>query len=264
VGPGEQEARKLNEAFAKYIRTGRPLVTLKSAMSLDGKIAPVPGDSTTPTALGAEAAKRGYITSRVARAHVHQLRHAADAILVGVGTVVADDPLLTDRTGRPRRRPLLRVILDTRLRLSLDSRIVKTANNDVVVFCSFADAARRKELEQRGVRVEQVQHSGMAGRPEFNEIVRRLGEMQITSLMIEGGSLVNWAAIAADIVDKVWLYYAPIILGGTGSVSFAAGPGFRKLKDAAQVRNTSLHRFGEDFAVEGYIKDPYAPETANR
>lgn len=257
VGPGEPDARKLNEAFAKFIRTGSPLVTLKSAMSLDGKIAPPPGESTTPTALGAEAAQRGYITSKLARAHVHELRHASDAILVGVGTVVADDPLLTDRTGLPRRRPLLRVIVDSRLRLSLDSRVVKTAKDDVVVFCSFADDARRRKLEQRGIRVEQIQHAGMAGRPDLSAIVRRLGEMQITSLMIEGGSLVNWAAISADIVDKVWVYYAPLILGGTGAVSFATGPGFRKLKDAIHLHGLALHRLGEDFAVEGYVRDPY-------
>ncbi len=258
VGPGEREAHKLNEAFAKFIRTGRPLVILKSAMSLDGKIAPPPGESTTPTALGAEAAQRGYITSKVARDHVHQLRHASDAILVGVGTVVADDPLLTDRTGLPRRRPLLRVIVDSRLRLPLESRIVKSAKDDVVVFCSFADNTRRRELEQRGIRVEVATHSGMASRPDIGEIVQRLGEMQITSMMIEGGSLVNWTAISSDVVDKVWIYYAPLVLGGTGAVSFATGPGFRKLKDAVRVHDVTLHRFGEDFAVEGYVRDPYA------
>ena len=123
----EEEAKPLNEAFAKYIRHHRPLVTLKAAMTLDGKIAPPPSESRNPTALGSGGVTGGWITSEPARAHVQQLRHQNDAIMVGVGTIIADDPLLTDRSGRPRRRPLLRVIVDSRLRLPLDSRVVKTA-----------------------------------------------------------------------------------------------------------------------------------------
>src|SRR5207302_3622880 len=117
----------------------QPLVTVKSGMTLDGKIAPPPGDSLSPSALGILGATGGWITSVEARAHVQELRHEADAIMVGVGTVIADDPLLTDRTGLPRRHPLLRVVLDSRLRLPLESRLVKTARNDVLVFCSFAE-----------------------------------------------------------------------------------------------------------------------------
>jgi diaminohydroxyphosphoribosylaminopyrimidine deaminase/5-amino-6-(5-phosphoribosylamino)uracil reductase len=96
------------------------------------------------------------------------------------------------------------------------------------------------------------------GRPDMLAVARRLGEMEITSLMIEGGAMVNWAALAAGVVDKVFLYYAPKILAGEGSIPFAAGPGFRRMSDAAYVRSIRLHRFGEDFAVEGYLKDPYA------
>ena len=152
----EPEARKLNEAFAKYIRYKTPFVTLKTAMTLDGKIAPPPGDGITPSTMSSMASTGGWITSEVARAHVHEMRHANDAIMVGVGTIIADDPLLTDRTGLPRRRPLLRVILDSRLRLPLDSRVVRTANYDVVVFCCFAEEHKRRELESRGILVEQV------------------------------------------------------------------------------------------------------------
>src|SRR5579864_9662156 len=129
----EAEARKLNESFAKYIRHRTPLVTLKAAMSLDGKIAPPPG-SRAPTEV-ADRAPADWITGEPARRHVQELRHQSDAILAGIGTVLADDPLLTDRTGHPRRRPLLRVILDSRLRLPLDSELVRSANNDVLVFC---------------------------------------------------------------------------------------------------------------------------------
>lgn len=258
----EPQASKLNEWFAKWIKTRLPLVTLKAGMTLDGKIAPPPGESDNPTALGSSGATGGWITSEHARAHVHTLRHASDAIMVGVGTIIADDPLLTDRSGEPRRRPLLRVIVDSRLRLPLESRLVKTAKDDVLVFSSFAEEKKKKALEKRGIRVEQVA-LGPAndGRPDLQSIVKRLGEMEITSLLIEGGALVNWAALASGVVDKVFLYYAPKILAGTGSVPFAGGLGFRRLSEAAYVKNITLHRFGEDFAVEGYLRDPYEIST---
>jgi diaminohydroxyphosphoribosylaminopyrimidine deaminase/5-amino-6-(5-phosphoribosylamino)uracil reductase len=253
------EARHLNEAFAKYILNKLPLVTLKSGMTLDGKIAPPPGDPFSPSMLGIGGATGGWITSVEARKHVQQLRHESDSILVGVGTIIADDPLLTDRTGLPRHRPLLRVVMDSRLRLPLESRLVKTVKDDVLVFCSFAEEKKREALEEHGVRVEQVGLGLGDGRPDLKKIVARLGEMEITSLMIEGGAIVNWAALASDIVDKVFFYYAPKILAGAGSVPFARGAGFRKINDAAVIKNIVLHRFGEDFAVEGYVRDPYGP-----
>jgi diaminohydroxyphosphoribosylaminopyrimidine deaminase/5-amino-6-(5-phosphoribosylamino)uracil reductase len=258
VGGLEEQARSLNEAFARYARHGTPLVTLKAAMTLDGKIAPPPTEtlfrgSGTPTG--------GWVTNEVARAHVQELRHQNDALMVGVGTILSDNPLLTDRSGKPRRRPLLRVILDSRLRLPLDSRLVKSVAgeraNDVLVFCSSAEEQKKAELEKLGVRVETIAPIEEDGRPDLPAILRRLGELEITSLMIEGGATVNWAALAANVVDKVFLYYAPKILAGTSSVPFAAGAGFRHMSEAAQVKHLHLHRFGGDFAVEGYVRDPY-------
>jgi diaminohydroxyphosphoribosylaminopyrimidine deaminase / 5-amino-6-(5-phosphoribosylamino)uracil reductase len=246
----EGEARPLNETFAKYIRNHVPFVTLKAAMTLDGKIAPPPG-------LPASGKTQNWITSEPARAHVQELRHQNDAILVGVGTVLADDPLLTDRSGRSRRRPLLRVVLDSRLRLPLQSRLVQTANNDVLVLCSFAEEKRRKELQDHGIRVEQIPHVTADGRPHVKSVVEALGSMEITSVMIEGGAAVNWAALEAGIVDKVFLYYAPKILAGSGSIPLASGDGFQDATAAAYVKSFRLHRFGEDFAVEGYLRDPY-------
>ncbi|MGB9121434.1 MAG: bifunctional diaminohydroxyphosphoribosylaminopyrimidine deaminase/5-amino-6-(5-phosphoribosylamino)uracil reductase RibD [Candidatus Angelobacter sp.] len=258
----EAEARRLNEAFARYIFARRPLVTLKSGMTLDGKIAPPPGDSFNPSALGATGATGGWITSEEARAHVQELRHESDAIMVGVGTIIADDPLLTDRTSLARRRPLLRVILDSRLRCPLESRLIKTAKDDVLIFCSFAEEKKRHQLEEHGIRVDQVPLGSSDGRPDLARIVDRLGELEITSLLIEGGALVNWTALATGVVDKIFLYYAPKILAGGGSVPFAGGEGFRRLNEAAQVKDIVLHRFGEDFAVEGYLRNPYlAPEA---
>jgi diaminohydroxyphosphoribosylaminopyrimidine deaminase / 5-amino-6-(5-phosphoribosylamino)uracil reductase len=253
----EEEAKVLNEAFAKYIRRHTPLITLKSAMTLDGKIAP-PGELHHPTALGGGGASGGWITSDVARGHVQELRHLNDAIMVGVGTIIADDPLLTDRSGLPRRRQLLRVIVDSRLRLPPESRVVKTAKDDVLVLCSFAEEKRKRELQDQGIRVEQVPVGVGDGRPDMAQIVRRMGTMEITSLLVEGGAMINGAALASGIVDKVFLYYAPKILAGTGSVPFATGPGFAHMSDAAYVKSIRLHRFGEDFAVEGYLRDPYA------
>jgi diaminohydroxyphosphoribosylaminopyrimidine deaminase/5-amino-6-(5-phosphoribosylamino)uracil reductase len=253
----EEEARPLNDAFAKYIRYKLPLVTLKAGMTLDGKIAPPPEDSSGPQGLGAGGPTGGWITSDEARAHVQQLRHAHDAILVGVGTVIADNPLLTDRSGLPRRRPLLRVILDSRLRLPLDSRIVQTAKDDVIIFCSLAEEKKKQQLLDHGIQVEQVATAGVDGRPDLQAICRWLAEREMTSVMIEGGAFVNWEALAAGVVDKVFLYYAPKILAGTGAVPFAAGPGFRRMSDAAHLKSFRLHRFGEDFAVEGYLRDPY-------
>ncbi len=264
----ETQAKKLNEAFAKYIRHKTPFVTLKTAMTLDGKIAPPPGESDSPDSL---AASGGWITSEEARAHVHEMRHANDGIMVGVGTVIADDPLLTDRTGHPRRRPLLRIILDSKLRLPLDSRVVKTAREDLIVFCCFAEENKKRELEALGVIVEQVPmrrppedgtlvfpgSSPADGRPDLERVMATLGEREITSLIIEGGAMVNWAALAAGVVDKIFFYYAPKILAGTGSIPFALGAGYRRISEAAYVKAVTLHRFGEDFAVEGYLRDPY-------
>ena len=257
----EEEARPLNDAFAKYIRYHLPLVTLKAAMTLDGKIAPPADDLISAPAQGAGGPTGGptggWITSEEARAHVQQLRHQHDAMLVGVGTVIADNPLLTDRSGLPRRRPLLRVIVDSHLRLPRESRIVQTAKEDVLVFCSFAEEKRKQQLQQQGILVEQVASAGPDGRPDLQAICGRLADREITGVMIEGGAMVNWAALASGTADKVFFYYSPKILAGTGSVPFAAGAGFRKMTEAAHLKSFRLHRFGEDFAVEGYLRDPY-------
>lgn len=261
VGLFHTEAKKLNESFAKYIRLGKPLVTLKSALTLDGKIADATKPGTEPgSAMPAtEGARSGYhwITGEVARAHVQQLRHQNDAIMAGVGTVLADDPLLTDRSGLPRRRKLLRVILDSYLRIPLASRVIQTAEHDVLVLFSTAEEETKRALEARGIRVHQIS-ANAGGRPDFAAIVQTLGEQEVTSLLIEGGSLVNGAALASGEVDKVFLYYAPKLFGG-GAVPFIAG---EDLRGRAQcVQRFDLHRFGQDFALEGYLRDPYSEQA---
>jgi diaminohydroxyphosphoribosylaminopyrimidine deaminase/5-amino-6-(5-phosphoribosylamino)uracil reductase len=258
VGGLEAEARKLNEAFARHIRRGVPLVTLKSAMTLDGKIARSRAD-----ALGSAAGTPpgGWITGEAARANVQIQRHQTDAVMVGVGTILADDPLLTDRSGNPRRRPLLRVILDSHLRMPLASRLVqsavneKTSRSNVLIFCASPDRKKRLELEARGVRVEQVSKDA-DGHPDLNAVLRRLGELEIISVMIEGGSRVNGAVLAAGAADKLFLYYAPKIMGDARAVPFIreVQP---PLDTTRLLARFQLHRFGVDFAVEGYLRDPY-------
>jgi diaminohydroxyphosphoribosylaminopyrimidine deaminase/5-amino-6-(5-phosphoribosylamino)uracil reductase len=258
VGRLEAEARRLNEAFARYIRHGVPLVTLKAAMSLDGKIAPPPAAELNREA-GIPAG--GWITREAARAHVHEQRHQSDAILAGVGTILADDPLLTDRSGHPRRRPLSRVILDSHLRLPLESRLVHSVTNastgekDVLVFYCNSEEKKKRELEARGIRVEQLPPAS-DGRPDIHAILRRLGELEITSVMIEGGSTVNGMALSSGVVDKLFLYYAPKFLGA-GSIPFTTGAEFSRGDQAPQIEHLHLHRFAEDFAVEGYLRNPY-------
>ena len=261
IGAFEADAKKLNEGFAKYIRHRIPLVTLKGAMTLDGKIAPPPSGTRHPTDVAAGGSTGGWITGEIARQHVHQLRHQHDAIMAGVGTVIADDPLLTDRSGLPRRRPLLRVILDSWLRLPQTSRLVKTAKDDVLVLCSSADESKQREVEQLGVRVERIAPvSTIDGRPDLADVMRHLGKHEITSLLIEGGATLNWSALSSGVVDKLFLYYAPKILG-EGSVPFTAsqGAGTHHISQhqVIQARHLQLHQFGEDFAVEGYLRDPY-------
>jgi len=257
VGRLGAEARRLNETFARHIRHGVPLVTLKSAMTLDGKIAPARGQSAEHTP---GIPPGGWITGEAARAHVQQQRHQSDAIMVGIGTVLADDPLLTDRSGNARRRPLLRVILDSHLRLPLGSRLVQSIagnaarESDVLVFCSSGDEKKKDKLERRGIRMEQVP-AAQDGRLEIHAVLRRLGQFEVTSMMIEGGAAVNGTALASGVVDKVFLYYAPQIMGGAESMPFATGSSFH---GTLQVKHLQLHRFGEDIAVEGYLRDPYA------
>jgi diaminohydroxyphosphoribosylaminopyrimidine deaminase/5-amino-6-(5-phosphoribosylamino)uracil reductase len=234
------EARRLNEAFFHYARASRPLVTLKTAVTLDGKIA-APDDNT------------GWLTSEVARAHVQQVRHDHDAILTGIGTVLADDCLLTDRSGLPRRRPLLRVVMDSLLRLPIESQLVTSFHEDLVVMTtSAAPARRRAALEAREIPV--YVFDTRAGRVDLDAVLHWLGLRQVISLLIEAGAKLNWAALDSGIVDKTLVYFAPKILGGVDSLPLAGGIGRRSRSGAIRLRNVSTFPVGPDeFAVEAYL-----------
>jgi diaminohydroxyphosphoribosylaminopyrimidine deaminase / 5-amino-6-(5-phosphoribosylamino)uracil reductase len=234
------EAEKINRDFLHFMRTGRPLVTLKAAITLDGKLA-APDDN------------RGWITSDRARAHVQELRHDHDAILTGIGTVLADDCLLTDRTGLARCRPLLRVVMDSQLRLPLDSKMVRSAAGDLVVATTSASPLeRRKMLEGRGVEV--LLCDGRGGRADLACAISWLGQQRYLSLMIEAGSKMNWTALEGGCVDRVFLYYAPKILGGLEALPLAGGIGRRRRADAIALEGIEIHPIPPDeFAVEGRL-----------
>ncbi|HTR38116.1 MAG TPA: bifunctional diaminohydroxyphosphoribosylaminopyrimidine deaminase/5-amino-6-(5-phosphoribosylamino)uracil reductase RibD [Bryobacteraceae bacterium] len=236
---GEQAAQ-LNEAFIHSMRTGLPLVTLKAALTLDGKIA-APEDNT------------GWITSERARTHVQQIRHNSDAILTGIGTVLADDCRLTDRTGLERSRPLLRIVADSTLRIPLDSRMVTEANGDLAILTtSAAPEDRRRALEYRGVRV--LVFDGPGGRTDLRKLVEYLAGQQYRSLMIESGSKLNWAVLESGIADKIFFYYAPKILGGLQSLPVAGGTGRLRRTDAILFHQVKLHTIPPDeYAVEAYV-----------
>ena len=233
-------AEKLNSAFAHFMRTGRPLVMVKAAVTLDGKIA-------------AQEDNTGWITSERARALVQQQRHEHDAILTGIGTVVADNCYLTDRSGLPRSRPLLRMVLDSLLRISLESNLVKTAQSDLLVVTTSAAARdRRAALEKRGIEV--VTLDGPGGRTNLPAVVDLLAERKYLSLMIEAGSGVNWSALETGIADKIFFYYAPKILGGLKSMPVAGGAGMKRRVDAIQMCNVEVHPIPpNEFAVEAWV-----------
>ena len=234
------EAEKLNEPFLHCMRTGRPLVTLKTAITLDGKIS-APDDN------------RGWITSERARAHVQELRHDHDAILTGIGTLLADDCLLSDRSGMPRSRPLLRIVMDSQLRMPLHSKMARSAAGDVLLVTTSASSAeRRRALEARGIQV--LIFDGPGGRADLRSLVDWLGRERYLSLMIEAGSKLNWTALETGVIDRIFFYYGPKILGGLEALPLAGGIGRRRRVDAIRIRNVTIHPIPPDeFAVEGYV-----------
>jgi diaminohydroxyphosphoribosylaminopyrimidine deaminase/5-amino-6-(5-phosphoribosylamino)uracil reductase len=244
LGVGEQEARALNDGFARWIRTGRPLVTLKAALSVDGMLA--------PPAAQRRVGQVHWLTSAAAREEVQRMRHGADAVLTGIGTVLADDPLLKDRSGLARRRPLLRVVLDSRLRLPLDSQLVRSADGDLLVFCGIEVAGERvRALE--GVGVEVVRVEGDGGRLELEPVLQELGRRKILSLLLECGAELNGAFLAAGLVDKVVLFYAETELGVT-AVPFAVGVGSPFLLEQS-MKAVTREKVGVDVRVSGVLRD---------
>jgi len=251
AGICEEEARRLNEAFACWIRTKKPFVTLKSALTLDGQLS-LPGNQKKFASGSHRRGETNWITSEESRAEVHRMRRASDALLTGIGTIKTDDPYLTDRSGLPRRRPLLRVVLDSRLTLSPNSRIVKTVDNDLLVFTSRQQLNGRNAQVLRKTGVEIVPSKISRGSVHLESVLEELGRREILSVLIEAGPTLNGAALHAGIVDKLFLFYAPKI-SGENRVPFAIAP---KLSLPPLQKVCTFH-FGPDFAIEAYVRDVY-------
>jgi diaminohydroxyphosphoribosylaminopyrimidine deaminase/5-amino-6-(5-phosphoribosylamino)uracil reductase len=238
----EDDARVLNEAFACWIRTKKPFVTLKSALTLDGQLA-------LPKSV--QRKNRTWISSEESRAEVQRMRHASDALLTGIGTILADDPLLTDRSGVPRRKRLLRVILDAKLRLPPSSRIVQTADDDLLVFTAAPlKSPKARRLQNEGVELQRARAT--RGRIDLHAVLTELGRREILSVLLESGPTLNGAALSASAVHKLMLFYAPRFAGETG-VPFARMP----VPGPTPLPNIRVQQFGSDVAIEGYLQDVY-------
>ncbi len=246
TGVCEAEARRLNEPFTCWIRTKKPFVTLKSALTLDGQLA-------LPKRVkkSGKRTNRDWISSEESRAEVHRMRHASDALLTGIGTILADDPLLTDRSGLARRKRLLRVILDSKLRLSPASRIVKTSDDDLLIFTT-APLTSTKACRLQNAGVEVVRAKAKNGRMDLPAVLKELGRREILSVLLEAGPTLNGAALTAGVVRKLFLFYAPKI-AGENRVPFALAP----ILAPQHLHDVQIHQFGPDFALEARLNNNF-------
>jgi diaminohydroxyphosphoribosylaminopyrimidine deaminase/5-amino-6-(5-phosphoribosylamino)uracil reductase len=240
TGVCEDQARRLNEAFLKYVNTKDPFVIIKCAATLDGRIATRSGDSR-------------WVTGEKARRYVHRLRHAVDAILVGIGTIHADNPRLTTRLDSIKGVDPVRIVLDTHLSISPDARILKLdSNSDTILITGKAvSEAKKKRVVKKGVR--QIVQPLKNGKIDMKPLMVQLGSMGITSLLVEGGSRVIASALRSGIVDKALFFYAPKILGGDDGIPICRGAGPQLMKDCIRAKNIRVRRFGDDVMIEAYI-----------
>jgi len=225
------EAAQVNEAYLHYMSTARPFVHLKLAVSLDGKIATRTGDSR-------------WITGPEARARAHELRHAYDSILVGAGTATTDDPLLSDRSGLPRRRPLVRVVLDQKVRLSPESRLATSTSEAPVLVLGDVDSPGTAALRAQGVEI--AKHRDLCG------VLHELGTRSLQSVLVEGGSTIAGEFLDAGLVNKVTFFIAPKIIGGMEAPSAIGGSGVEAMADALELERVTVARRGNDIEVTGY------------
>ncbi len=240
LGILEQEARQLNEAFIKYIQTGRPFVAIKTAMTLDGKIASKTGDSR-------------WITSPDARIYVHQLRNTYDAIMVGIGTVLHDDPLLNTRLEADNVRDPVRVIIDSKLDLPLDSKIARSSQEQrSIVFCSAgADDNKQAGLEEFGLEIIRLDSDEIF--LPLEKVMEHLGSIGISSLLVEGGGQINASLLERHLVDKVYSFIAPKIIGGSEAPSPVGGQGLNFMREAWELHSMDVKKFERDILITGYF-----------
>jgi len=240
IGLLEEKAFHLNEPFVMRMLFGRPMVTLKAAISLDGRIATKSGDSK-------------WISSLASRKYVHRLRGKSDAILVGIGTVLADDPQLTCRLVVNCKRQPLRVIVDSQIKIPLNAKVISEGlkGQTLIAVTSKAPLEKRKKIEEMGVEI--IVADGTDGRVDLKSLLKILYEKGLNSVLLEGGSALMTSMLAENLVDKVLLVLAPILIGGKDSLPLIGGKGFEKVSDAIHLQKVHFRRFGDDLLVEGYL-----------
>ncbi len=241
VGVLEEEAARLNEAYLTYVTTKRPFVLLKVAASLDGKIATVTGESR-------------WISNERSRLLVHQLRDQMDAVMVGINTVLRDDPSLTTRLPGGAGKDPLRIVVDSCLRIPLDAKLLTSSSTACAIIATTANAPREKraQLETRGAKVLVVEGAGP--RVPLGPLMDLLGSLQITSLLLEGGGELHDAALRAGIVDKVLFFLAPKLIGGRVAPTAIGGEGCARLAEAVTLERVRVQMLDGDLCVEGYVQ----------
>lgn len=240
TGVLEDEAKKLNEIFIKYITTKTPFCLMKSAMTLDGKIATKFADSK-------------WITNNSSRQYVHKLRHKYSAIMVGVNTVLIDNPILTTRISDFEGKNPIRVIVDSRGRIPLDSKIVKTVSKarTILATTNLAPKDKIEQLKEKGIEVLIVPNEN--NRVNLKILMKKLGQMGVDSVLLEGGGTLNYSALESGIVDKVNFFIAPKIIGGYLAKTPVEGEGVPFIKDSFSLKDINIHTFNDDVMIEGYI-----------
>lgn len=245
VGIFEEDCRRLNEVFLKYIQTGEPFVILKVASTLDGKIATQHRESK-------------WITGEKSRQFVHRLRSEVDGILVGIGTILKDDPLLTARV-KGGRDPF-RIILDSRLRIPVTAKVIEQGpEKTILATTELAPGEKVNHLEKKGVRVWIF--DSLKGKVNLKPLLRKIGEMEMTSLLVEGGSEINGSFLKQGLIDKIFLFLSPKLLGGDQSPGIFGGEGIKRLEDTVSFDKMKIKRVGEDLLLEGYPKRLCSPES---
>jgi len=236
----EEECKRVNEIFSKYIITGLPFCILKTAMTLDGKIASYTGNSR-------------WITNELSRKYVHELRHRVSAVMVGIGTILADNPLLTTRLRNTEGMDAIRVIVDSNAKIPLDAKIlyVKSKARTILATTKNANKDKLKALEEIGTEIIITQLKN--NRVDLAYLMKALGERKIDSVLLEGGSELNYSALEEGIVDKIDAFIAPKIIGGNNAKTSIGGIGKATMEEAILIRNTEIHNFGTDIMIEGYI-----------
>lgn len=240
IGVLAEEATQLNEIFIKYITKSRPFVIMKSAMTIDGKIASVSGDSR-------------WISGESSRQYVHIMRSRVSAVMAGINTVLMDNPLLTTRLAHNKGKDPVRIVIDSKGIIPEDCNVINADSEAGVILATTSAIESRKEklLVEKGVRI--IKAENKEGHVDLDKLMEELYRLEIDSILLEGGGGLNASALNYGIVDKVMLFIAPKIIGGRNAVTPVEGTGVQLMKDAIGLKNINVSRFGEDILVEGYI-----------